>query len=692
MKQFRMFSPSIRCFAALSFLPAVLLAQSPLAITTSSLPVGSVGQSYAAQLVATGGVLPYTWSASGQLPPGLAALSSGVIAGTPTSGGVYAFSVSVRDNAGAVASRQLSITIGGTGAQLKITTTSLPSGTVGQAYSQQLAASGGAPPYQWGPAQGLQPGLQLSSSGVISGTPTAAGSSSLTIQVTDSAKTSTTGQIQLVVQPATLTITTVPPLFTGTVGTSYAQPFSASGGQTPYTWSITSGNTDGLTMDPVSGNLAGTPQAAGTFSFTVQVKDSLGTAATGSFSIVVNPPSLTITVGSALPAGAVGVSYSQKLPVQANGGTPPYTWSLSNPPAGLSFDPTTLLLSGTPTTAGTFSFTIQVADSTLLTATKTLSLTIAPQGLNITGSRQLPDGLLNAAYSQQLTATGGQPPYRWSANGLPTGLSINPSTGQITGTPTAAGSFAIAITVSDTTLANFSDRFTMNVALPTPPPVTFSGLPATVSPAQQYSLQVSIGAPYPAPITGQAILSFSPDTGPTDRTIQFASGGTTANFTIPTGSTTADTPLAIQTGTVSGTITVSLRLQAGGVDITPSPAPTVTSQIVRAAPVIRSTQVNRSGSTLNVVVTGYSTAREVTQAVFTFSAASGQTLQASASTVTIDVSNLFGNWFVDPANSQFGSVFVYTQPFTIQGDVNAVIPVSVTLTNRVGSVSANIGQ
>ena len=100
--------------------------------------------------------------------------------------------------------------------------------------------------------------------------------------------------------------------------------------------------------------------------------------------------------------------------------------------------------------------------------------------------------------------------------------------------------------------------------------------------------------------------------------------------------------------------------------------------------------MNRSGSTINIVVTGYSTAREVTQARFAFNAASGQTLAPSASSITIDANSLFGNWFLDPANSQFGSVFIFTQPFTIQGDATAVIPATVTLTNRIGSADANI--
>jgi hypothetical protein len=203
-------------------------------------------------------------------------------------------------------------------------------------------------------------------------------------------------------------------------------------------------------------------------------------------------------------------------------------------------------------------------------------------------------------------------------------------------------------------------------------------------------LRLETDSVYPAPINGQAILSFSPDTGPADRTIQFSTGGTTATFDIPTGSTSASGPLAIQTGTVSGTITITLRLEAGGIDITPSPAPTITSQVARAAPVIRSVQVNRNGSTINIVVTGYSTAREVTQARFAFNAASGQTLAPSASTITVDTNSLFGNWFQDPANSQFGSVFIFTQPFAVQGDATAVTPATVTLTNRIGSADSTI--
>src|SRR5262249_12030257 len=154
------------------------------------------------------------------------------------------------------------------------------------------------------------------------------------------------------------------------------------------------------------------------------------------------------------------------------------------------------------------------------------------------------------------------------------------------------GSFGVAITVTDNALVSVSDRFTLNISLPAPPTAALSGLPSSVGAAQQFPINVTMNGTYAAPITGQAILTFAPESGPADRTVQFASGGTTANFNIPIGSTANDTPIMIQTGTVAGTLTLSLRLLAGGIDITPNPAPAISAQIARAAPVIHSVSFN----------------------------------------------------------------------------------------------------
>lgn len=495
-------------------------------------------------------------------------------------------------------------------------------------------------------------------------------------------------------QTAPLAITTVPPLFNGTVGVAYVQVFSASGGTAPYTWKVLEGNTGGLTLDAASGTLQGTPQNAGTFSFTIQVTDQTKATASKSFSVTVNAPSLTITTGAFLPAAPAGVSYSQKFSV--TGGTPPYTWTMTTGSVpGLTFDGAQATLSGTPTTPGTFTFTLQASDAKGLTASRSFSVNVTPASLKITNSTQLPNTILGSSLSYQMTATGGAPPYTWSANGLPDGITLDSSTGLLHGTAQSAGAFAFTIRVTDSTLATYVDLFHITIGLPSVPSISISGLPATAGAAQQIPIQVTIDAAYSSALSGQVLLTFSPDVVPAgggDGTIQFSTGGTTANFTIPAGSTAAvfSAPPALQTGTVAGTISLSLRLQAGGLDVTPTPAPSVSTKIASAAPVIQSARIIRNSGGFNIEIVGYSTAREVTQASFTFSAGPGQTLQVSQ--IAIPVDTLFGNWFQDSTHNGTGSQFDYTQPFTIQGDATAVIPGSVTLTNRVGSATANVTQ
>lgn len=664
-------------------------AQSAPTILTTSLPAGSVGAQYSVALNATGGTPPYKWFYSGSLPPGLTILSTGTISGVPTTAGSYSLTLVVSDSRNAAASQTLTITI--IGPTLTIGTNStLLAATIGAGYSQQFQVTGGTAPYQWTTSSSMPPGLSLSSGGLLSGTPTSAGSFSLQIKVTDSTGLSTTGTFTLSVIAPPLTITTVQPLFSGTVGLAYSETFSASGGTPPYTWSVISGQTGGLTLDP-SGTLHGVPQSAGTLSFAVQVTDKAGATASQSFSVTVNAPSPVITAtASTLASGIVGSPYNQNVPVTATSGTPPYTWSMSGSVPGLTFNAVGPTLSGTPTSAGTFTLTFRVADSAGLSASIALPITIAPASLTITTARTLAGATLNAPYSQTITAAGGSPPYNWSAAGLPAGLSIDSNTGLISGTPSAAGSFnPVVITVTDAAVNHYSDNFSLAVALPPLPSVTVSGLPSSVAPAQQYPLSITLSSAYPAPITGQVILSFTPDTGPGDNTVLFAAGGTTTSFSVPTGSVTAQTsvPLAVQSGTAAGTVSISLRFQAGGVDITPSPAPSISGHIDRAAPVIVSTQVTRTSNSISISITGYSTAREVTHATFTFNAASGQTLQSSAGSMLVDTTALFSGFF---GSSQQGSQFIYTQPFTVTGDPTAVLPASVTLVNSQGSVNANI--
>ncbi len=167
-----------------------------------------------------------------------------------------------------------------TSTPLSIATTSLPNATAGQPYSFTLQAAGGTPPYSWTVTSGSLPaGLDLSSAGVISGTPSTSGSAAFTVQVTDSStpnpQVASAGETVLVSSPAAppLTITTSS-LPGATAGSSYTATIDASGGTPPYSWSITSGSLPpGLSLSS-DGIIAGTPTVQGNASFTAQVTDS----------------------------------------------------------------------------------------------------------------------------------------------------------------------------------------------------------------------------------------------------------------------------------------------------------------------------------------------------------------------------------------------------------------------------------
>jgi hypothetical protein len=179
-----------------------------------------------------------------------------------------------------------------------ITTSSLPDATVGSAYSQDLSASSGTSPYSWSVTSGSLPaGLSLASDGTISGTPTTAGTSTFTVQLTDSSSpaSTVTAQLSLTVDPAALAVTTSS-LPDGAAGSAYSQDLSASGGTSPYSWSVTSGSLPAGLSLASDGTISGTPASAGTSTFTVQVTDSGNPAQTAT-------QQLTLTVDPAAGGG-----------------------------------------------------------------------------------------------------------------------------------------------------------------------------------------------------------------------------------------------------------------------------------------------------------------------------------------------------------------------------------------------------
>ena len=186
----------------------------PVVIAANALPQGTAGTGYSANVVASGGTPPYAWSVvSGALPAGLSMSSSGAITGTPTGAAHASFTVQVTDSSPSPQSTTAPLSIDVLPPPLAISRTSFPQGTPGTFYSTTLAATGGTPPYTWSISSGSLPaGLKLSSSGLISGTPTTNGTAAFTLRVTDAAGASATSSVSIVVSG--------PPIPTPSLGTS----------------------------------------------------------------------------------------------------------------------------------------------------------------------------------------------------------------------------------------------------------------------------------------------------------------------------------------------------------------------------------------------------------------------------------------------------------------------------------------
>ena len=460
---------------------------SSLSIGYATLPAGTVGQSFGpVTFTVSGGQSPYTWSLAGStpLPKGLSLSTDGVLSGTPESSFSGDITVQVSDAQNNTAQASFPLNIGAAG--LSITTSALPDGTVGSAYPNvTFAATGGTGPYTWSlssagavacpNASGSQSpqlpcGLSFSSGGVLSGTPASGsgGAYDISVQVTDS--TTPTALQASITLP--LTIKTAagiaitqfsgfPNLPNAEETVPYSQILQATGGNGPSTYNWLLGEhaalPNGLQLQPYScsscgegvisgtpalGDAAGGPTGNGQYSFEVQVTDNANNQATATLDLKVIP-AVKITTTTVANA-EVGTAYSATL--TATGGSGSNSWSVSSGslPSGLSLKGNggTATISGKPTSPSpSANFTIQVKDANGAVATQAYSMTVFP-AISVTVSPSTPpQGEVGASYSGlSFPATGGQGAgtYTWSASGLPAGLSINASTGAVTGTPTSA--------------------------------------------------------------------------------------------------------------------------------------------------------------------------------------------------------------------------------------------------------------
>jgi len=449
---------------------SVTVGPAPTIGAAGALPGGTVGTPYVTKLAVEGGSPPFTWTITqGSLPQGVALFSSGVISGTPTQAGTFAFTAAAQDIWGATASGSFTLTIAG---RLAITTVPpLSNGAVGFPYSLQFTATG-SPPFIWSVISGALPaGLSLNTSGLLSGTPTTAGASQFTLQVSDSTRGAVTAAFTLTIAPQLVITTKVLP--DGAVRVPYpaGQKVSATGGTPPYTFSMSGSLPPGLGLNPSTGDITGTPVEGGRFAFTIVVIDSAGANASRDF--VINVAAIVFATTS-LPDGTVGTPYNQTISI--GGALPPSTFTIDSGalPDGIALNVGTL--SGTPTKAGVFPFVVRVTDASGNTATQAYQITIVAPPLSpptVTGVNateppaEQPTAAIQLAapYPADLSVTitltfasavGGvdDPAIQFSTGGrtvtitIPAGTTVSPnvtfSTGTVAGTITLTFNFQAA--------------------------------------------------------------------------------------------------------------------------------------------------------------------------------------------------------------------------------------------------------
>jgi hypothetical protein len=654
---------------------------SPISISTASLPHGVVGTSYSNPLAASGGLTPYTWSVtSGTLPAGLTLSSSGTLSGTPTSAGSSNFTIQVRDSSSTAQTASRAFTVRIDPALSVVSGPTLTGGILGQPYTTQLQASGGLAPLSWALDSGVLPaGLTLNTNGTLSGSPQAHGDFTFTVAVTDAASPPqrATRSLALTIG-GSLDIVTQSPLANAAMGVPYTTTLMASGGVGQLTWTVISGQLPtGLTLSS-GGTISGTPTGLGSSTFTVQVSDTAKQSVSRAFTINVQML-LTITTPSPLPMATNGVEYSLQLQASLAG---PLFWAVvsGTPPPGILVSQIGVV-HGTPTSTGSFTFTVEVqGGAPMQTSRQTFRLDVAP-GVSVSTST-LGAGTVGTGYAAALSATGGTAPYTWSiaSSALPAGLSLS-GTGIISGTPTQAGTFNFTVRVRDTSGSSATKALSVVINAVASGSLVLAGMPPIMTPTQQVPVGLSLRSPASSAVSGTLTMAFTPNTavGNDDLVVRFSNGSRNVRFNIAANSTNAvfPTPIMLLTGTVAGTITLT-----ASIDGSPGTIAVGSVLIEPSIPQFSETGASKSAGTLRVEVTGYSPERRISTVEFTFDIRVDGRVERVM--LTRNVETEFENWYKSEGSGAFGSAFLFTQTFTVSGDVNLIESVTVRLANGQG--------
>ncbi|QYM79845.1 putative Ig domain-containing protein [Horticoccus luteus] len=473
---------------ALEVLFSITAAPTVPVVTSNPTAEGQVGQAFL--YIVTGTNTPISYGVTGTLPAGLVA-EEGVIYGVPAQSGTAILTLTATNADGTGAAKTLTITIRPAPATPVITSALNASGRVGTAFAYQATATENATSFV---ALGLPSGLTMNSAGQISGTPTAAGTFGVTLRATNAAGAGTPAILSLAINAAAQ----APKLTSAAAQAGKVRvPFTyqASAAPGPITsYGLTGTLPLGLAFNTSTGLLSGTPAESGVFVVTLTATADAGTSLGQDVALFISPADDVPVINSSTRAdGTVDAAFSftvtaTNLPAAP---FPPYaTIDAIGLPDGLAINPSTGLIQGTPTSAGTFTVYLAATNLNGTGPVRTLTLVIKPSpSAPIINSSPQAAAQAGVAFSYQIGALNGATAYE--VIGAPAWLGVNATTGALTGTPTLPGTVTVQLLASNATGTSSPQTLTLTIAPAANTPVITSGQAATGAIGAAFSYQIA---------------------------------------------------------------------------------------------------------------------------------------------------------------------------------------------------------